>query len=74
MPSTRSITFLRFIPENNNGIMGPDIATASAMRPTSNLALDTLISKCSAIEGNIPMTPISVVRIPKTSYGQYNYK
>jgi hypothetical protein len=65
-PSTSNITFFRFIPENNKGIVGPDTAITSAKRLTSNPAFDTLTSKCSAREGSIPITPISVLIIPKT--------
>lgn len=43
IPRTSNIAFLRFIPENNNGIVGPDIETVSAKRLTSHPALDTLI-------------------------------
>jgi hypothetical protein len=41
-PSTSNITFLRSIPENNNGKIRPDIATQRAKRLTSHHAFDTL--------------------------------
>lgn len=41
-PSTSNMVVLRFIRENTIGIVGPDIATASANRLTTNPALDIL--------------------------------
>ena len=43
IPNTNNIAFLRFTPENSNGMVGPDIETVSAKRLTSHPALDTLI-------------------------------
>ncbi|GAB6619482.1 hypothetical protein bcgnr5406_53940 [Bacillus cereus] len=43
IPSTNNIAFLRFTPENNNGVVGAHIETVRAKRLTSNPALDTLI-------------------------------
>jgi hypothetical protein len=43
IPSTSNIAFLRLTPENNNGIVGPDIDTVRAKRLTSHPAFDTLI-------------------------------
>jgi hypothetical protein len=60
------MTFFRFIPENNNGKIGPDTATARAKELTNHPAVDTLTSKLSAMEGNNPITPISVFKMPKT--------
>ena len=41
-PNTSNMTFFRFTPENNNGIVGPDIAIAIAKRLTVNPACDML--------------------------------
>lgn len=40
-PSASNNTFLRLIPENNNGKIGPDIATARAMRLANHLLFYT---------------------------------
>lgn len=45
IPSTSNMAFLRFTPENNNGIIKPHIETVSANTLTSNPAFDTLTSK-----------------------------
>lgn len=44
-PNTNNINFLRLIPENNNGIVGPDIAIAIAKRLNVNPAVDILTLK-----------------------------
>ncbi|GEB34868.1 hypothetical protein BPA01_44480 [Brevibacillus parabrevis] len=43
IPRTSNMAVLRFTPENNNGIVGPEMDTASAKRLTSHPALDILI-------------------------------
>ena len=65
-PSASSMTFFRFMPEKSSGIMGADIATTNANILTVHPALGTVTWKCSAIRGRIPITPISVLMIPKT--------
>jgi hypothetical protein len=44
-PNTSNMTFLRFIPENNNGIVDPDTAIVRAKRLTSHPAFDMLTLK-----------------------------
>ena len=41
-PSTSNMTFFRFIPENNNGIVGPETATTRAKKLTSHPAIAIL--------------------------------
>ncbi len=65
-PSASSMTFFRFMPEKSSGIMGADIATTNANILTVHPASGTVTWKCSAIRGRIPITPISVLMIPKT--------
>lgn len=58
--------FLQSIPENNNVKVGPDTAIAMAKRLTAKPAVDMQTLKCSEREGNNPITPISVFKMPKT--------
>jgi len=41
-PNTSNMTFLRFIPENSKGIVGPDTAIVKAKKLTSHPAFDML--------------------------------
>lgn len=63
--SANSITFLRFIPENSRGVTGADKATTKANTLTVQPASGTVTLKVSAIKGYMPITPISVLIIPK---------
>ncbi len=66
MANTSTMTFFRLNLENNNGMIGPDIATPIAKILTNHPAVATLTSKYTAISSNIPIYPISVFNIPKT--------
>ena len=73
-PSANSITFFRFTPENNNGVIGADAATTNAKTLTVQPACGTETLKVSAIKGSMPTTPISVFIIPKNTDCEDKYE
>ena len=54
------------IPENINGIIGPETATAKANILTNNPAFEMVTPKYCDKSGSIPTTPISVFIILNT--------
>ena len=64
--SDRSMTFFRSNPENSRGRTGADRAMTSAKPLTSSAARVIETPNMVATSGNMPITPISVFRMPNT--------
>ena len=65
-PSTKSMTVFRLKRENSRGITGPAPATTRANKLTKRPAWEMGTEKRSATAGRMPMTPISVFKMPNT--------